>query len=248
MREGSGQPLVLLHPVGLDHTCWDEVAALLRSDFELVRLDLPGHGSSCAADPGMTLSGYAETVAFTLEHLGITRAHIAGLSFGGMVAQTLAIEHRQLCTSLIAAGCPCTIPEEARAARAERGRLALREGMAAVVPATLERWFTAGFIRAGRAEPTRSKLLQQSVQGWQAVWEAISRLDTVSGLRDLKIPSLCIAGELDQATGVEAVRQMAQSIDGARFEVLSGAPHMMQIECPGAFTRIVQDFLSQRFP
>jgi 3-oxoadipate enol-lactonase len=176
--------------------------------------------------------------------LGITRAHIAGLSFGGMVAQTLAIEHQGMCASLIAAACSSTIPEEARAARAERGRLAIREGMSTVVPSTLERWFTADFIRAGGADPTRHKLLQQNVQGWHAAWEAISRLDTVPGLRDLKIPCLCIAGELDQATAVAAVRLMTQSIDGAKFEMLSGAPHMMQIECPDALAGIVREFLS----
>lgn len=234
---------MLLHPVGLDLTCWDQVAALLRSDFEIVRLDLPGHGGSVDAEPGMNLSGYAEAVAFTLQQLGIKHAHIAGLSFGGMVAQTLAIEHQGLCASLIAAGCSCTIPDEARAARAERGRLALREGMAAVVSSTLERWFTADFIRAGRAEPTRGKLLRQSVQGWHAAWEAISRLNTEAGLQDVNIPCLCIAGELDQATGVEAVRLMAQSITDAKFEVLSNAPHMMQIECADAFVGAVRDFL-----
>lgn len=246
VREGSGEPLVLLHPVGLDLQCWDQVAAGLRSDFEIVRLDLPGHGGSGDADPGMTLSGYAEAVAFTLERLGIARAHIAGLSFGGMVAQTLAIEHQGICASLIAAASSCTVPEQMRAARAERGRLALRDGMAAVVPATLERWFTADFIGAGRAEPTRLRLLQQSVQGWYCAWEAISRLHTLPGLGSLKIPCLCIAGELDQATPVDAVRQVAQAVSGARLEVLGGAPHMMQIECAGAFTRVVQEFLSPR--
>jgi 3-oxoadipate enol-lactonase len=245
VREGSGEALVLLHPVGLDVACWEEIAAVLRSDFEVVRLDLPGHGSSCDADPGLNLRGYAEAVGFTLDRLGIVAAHIAGLSFGGMVAQTLAIEHPEMCASLIAAGCPCTMPAEARPARAERGRLALREGMAAVVPSTLERWFTADFIRAGRAEPTRRKLLRQSAQGWHTAWEAISRLDTLPGLKGLTLPCLCIAGELDQAAGVEAVRLIAQSIPGARFEVLSSAPHMMQLECPAAFTRIVREFLAQ---
>jgi pimeloyl-ACP methyl ester carboxylesterase len=115
--------------------------------------------------------------------------------------------------------------------------------MAAVVPVTLERWFTPEFLAAGGAEATRSRLLRQDVEGWHAAWEAISRLHTEPRLRELALPSLCIAGERDQATGVDAVGHMARHIRGARLEVLAGAPHMMSIECPESLSAVLRRFL-----
>jgi pimeloyl-ACP methyl ester carboxylesterase len=244
-REGNGQTLVLLHPVGLDLCCWDEVATRLASSCEVLRMDLPGHGRSPDAEPGMTLSDYAAAVRRTLALAGVPCAHVAGLSFGGMIAQTLAIEHADSCASLIAAGCPCTIPADARAARAERGALAAREGMGAVIPSTLERWFTPAFLAAGGAESTRQRLLRQRVSGWRVAWEAISNLDTEPRLRDLTLPALCVAGERDQATPVEAVAHLARCIPGARLQVLAGAPHMMSIESAPALSDVLSRFQRQ---
>jgi pimeloyl-ACP methyl ester carboxylesterase len=242
-RTGMGPTLVLLHPVGLDLSCWDEVSAHLAPKFDVLRIDLPGHGESPEAEAGITLSEYTAAVRHTLKLAGVQRAHVAGLSFGGMIAQTLAIEHPEICTALIAAGCPCTVPEEARAARAERGRLALREGMAAVIPSTLERWFTPDFLAAGGAESTRRRLLKQSVSGWHLAWQAISRLHTEPRLAGLALPTLCIAGERDQATSVDAVRHVAECIPGARLEIIAGAPHMMSIEAAKPLSHVVLNFL-----
>ena len=243
VRSGAGQPLVLLHPVGLDLSCWDQVAHVLEGACEVIRLDLPGHGASPALAPGATLSDYARAVRRTLDAEGVAPAHIAGLSFGGMIAQTLGVEHGEACSSLVLAGCPATIPDAERPARAERGLLAVREGMAAVVETTLERWFTPGFMASGAAEPTRERLLRQDVEGWRAAWQAISGLHTAPHLRRVTVPALCVAGGADLAAPQAAIQAMADLIPRGSFAVLEGAPHMMQLERPEEFSALIRTHL-----
>jgi pimeloyl-ACP methyl ester carboxylesterase len=106
--EGSGPNVVLLHPVGLDLACWDEVVKALAGRYRVLRVDLRGHGKSSAAAPGATLADYAEDVHALLSHLRFAPAAVVGLSFGGMITQTLAINHPEDVSALAICGCPCT--------------------------------------------------------------------------------------------------------------------------------------------
>lgn len=245
---GDGAPVVLLHPAGLDLTCWDAVVARLERRFRLLRLDLRGHGASPPAVPGMELADYAADVRHTLKHAGFAPAAVVGLSVGGMVAQTLALDSPDVVSRLVLAGCPCTLPAEARPVLAARGDRAVEAGMAAIVSETLERWFTPGFLGRGEVEAVRDRLLRDDPSGWNNVWKAISRLDTSARLHEIGVPTLCLAGELDAAAPPAALAGIARRIHGARLVVLEGAPHMMQVECPDAFAATVGGFLGGEMP
>ncbi|MDB5592648.1 alpha/beta fold hydrolase [Enterovirga sp.] len=241
--DGSGPPLVLLHPIGLDLTCWDGVVPSLAARFTVLRLDLPGHGGSPLPGPDHTLADYAQDVAECLRDVVPGPAAVLGLSFGGMIAQTLAIHHPGLVAALIPCGCPSEFPAAARAAIAERGAAAERGGMAAVLDATMERWFTPGFMNAPEAARVRQVLLADDPRGWAIGWRAISRLDTSGGLGAVTAPTCCIAGSADAAVPPDATRRIAGHIPQARFVELPGAPHMMHLEQPRAFSDAVLDFL-----
>ena len=74
----------------------------------------------------------------------------------------------------------------------------------------------------------------------------IATHDALDRLPDLAIPTLVIAGEMDRGTPVSAARTIADAVPGGRLVVLPGAPHMLQIECAGPFTRHVTAFLEER--
>ncbi len=244
--EGSGPKLALLHPVGLDLTCWDDVAALLARDYTVLRIDLRGHGKSFAAVAGSTLEDYADDVHTLLHAHGHAPAIVVGLSFGGMVTQTLAIRHPADVAAAVISACPSTLPDAAREMMRQRAALAEQNGMASLVEETLQRWFTPDFIARGGAERTRARLLADDPAGWATAWRAISQLDTKPRLGEIKVPALCIAGALDPAAPPAALEAIASGITGAERQVIPTGPHMMQIETPTLFTEAVTGFLSRR--
>lgn len=241
--EGRGPHVVLLHPVGLDLACWDAVADRLARDYTVLRPDLAGHGLSALPRDGASLADYADDVHELLVTLAFGPAAVVGLSFGGMVAQVLALRHPADVAGLVVCGCGATFPAAIRDVLRERGDSATRGGMEAVLDETLQRWFTPGFISGGGAEATRLRLLADRPAGWAAAWHAISELDVFAQLPGIAVPTLCLAGELDVAAPPVMLQAVAAQIPGARAQVLPLAPHMMQIETADGFAAAVEAFL-----
>jgi 3-oxoadipate enol-lactonase len=242
--EGQGPLVVLLHPVGLDGTFWAGLPAVLRNARRVLRLDLAGHGASPAVVRPRAIEDYANDVAQAIKDAGGGPAAVVGLSFGGMVAQVLALRHAQLVSALMPCGCGGDFPEAVRPVLRERGLAAERAGMAGVVDATIERWFTKPFRRDPAVDRVRATLLSGDVAGWSAGWHAIAGLAATPHLGGISVPTLVLAGEKDVATPpAMAEATVARAIPGARFAVLPRAPHMMQIEAEAAFTAAVADFL-----
>jgi len=241
--EGEGPTVLLLHPVGLDLTCWDSQVEAFVPRFRVLRVDLRGHGRSDAPPPPYTLGGFAADVHLLLHQLQLVPAHGVGLSLGGMVAQVLAIEHPGDVCSLVLADTNSTLSPEARRVMVERGEAAKRGGMASLVESTIARWFTPGFMGSDIVARCRERLLADDVEGWMATWQAISELDTEPRLREIRVPTLVIAGEADASVAVSRAQAMADRIPGSVFYVVPGAPHMAPLERPDLFNPPVLEFL-----
>jgi 3-oxoadipate enol-lactonase len=243
---GEGPPVVLLHPVGLDATFWGGLPKRLARRYRVVAVDLAGHGRSPhVARPGR-MAAHVADVAGLVEKIGGGPAVLVGVSFGGMIAQELALARPDLVAALVLAGCPGAIPAAGRAAILERGRAAEAGGMAAVAEATLARWFTPGFLGSAAVARVRARLLADDPSDWAATWEAVAGHDALGRLGAVRVPALVIAGEEDAATPFAAKQALAAALPGGRLQVLPGAPHMMQIECEAEFAAAVEGFLTER--
>ena len=239
---GRGPLVVLLHPVGLDHRFWGTLPSVLAAERRVLALDLAGHGRSPSVARPRSLEDYADDVAGAIVLAGGPAA-VVGLSFGGMIAQVVALRHPDLVSMLVPGACGGTFAEELRPVLRERGLVAEREGMVAVVETTLQRWFSAGYEGAA-VRTVRERLLSQDAAGWSAGWHAIAGLDATRDLGALRIPTLVVAGEADAATPSAVTEAtVARVIPGARFAVIPDAPHMMQIETADAYASTVAGFL-----
>ena len=98
-RRGSGPALVLLHCLGVDHHLWDIAAAGLEPDFTLLSYDFPGHHETKLPQAGYGIAELSAQLAALLARAGIARAHVAGISLGGLVAQHIAATGRVSSTS-----------------------------------------------------------------------------------------------------------------------------------------------------
>lgn len=240
---GEGEPVVLLHPVGLDHSFWGEFAERCATLHRVVAIDLPGHGASPSLVGEGDINAYVDAVVATMDQLNLGAASIVGLSFGGMIAQQLALRHPDRVARLVLGACGGEIPQQAREAIRARGQLAMEGGMEAVVEATLARWFTTSYLDSADAVRVRARLLADRPADWNRAWQAIATHAALDRLPALRIPTLVIVGDQDLGTSLSAATALADAIPGSRLEVAAGAPHMLQLEYGSAYARLVLDFL-----
>jgi 3-oxoadipate enol-lactonase len=242
---GAGRDLVLLHPVGLDRTFWQSLAAVAARTHRVIAVDLRGHGRSPPADKTTSLDDYTDDIHAAIATHCKGAATVLGLSFGGMLAQVVALRHPQDVAALVLCGCTGGFADEVRPLLRERGLAAERDGMEAVVAPTIERWFTPAFRSDPQVERVRDRLRTDDVASWSAAWHAISTFHALPRLGEIAAPTLVVAGEVDAATPIPAATKLAESIPGARLRVLASAPHMMHIERADDYNAAVMQFLGE---
>ncbi len=248
---GAGEPVVLIHGGALDHRAWPREFADLAADHLVIRYDVRGHGLS--RSPGGVYRSH-EDLGRLLDHLGVERAHLVGLSLGARIAIDFALVHPERVISLAAvspglSGYPFATPEDQ--AYLQRIRAAWSAGDFAAA--------AEEFVRAWCDGPEREpEAVDPAVRG---LVEAIA-LQTVRPDRDLgrgrdleppaterlaelSVPTLAILGELDMPSIHEIVGMIAEQVPGARRVVVPGVAHMVNLERPDDLAVILRDFLAE---
>jgi 3-oxoadipate enol-lactonase len=208
-------------------------------EFTVLTLDQRGHGESRMSVPMSTLEDYADELHMLLREIDFAPAAIAGFSFGGMVAMVFALKSPQAVSALAICACTAMQTAESRAIARKRGDDARSNGMADVLEATLDRWFTDPFRAARKDKAARERLLSDDPDGWAAAWYAMGEVNTLPRLPQIDVPAICIAGERDKSSPPPVVQRIADAIPAAHFAVLPGAPHMLFIEQPEETARTI---------
>ena len=239
----GGRPLVLAHALGLDLRVWDAVLPLLPGDLRVLRYDLRGHGRSDAPEGDYYMGDLVADAASLIEATGFRGAVFVGLSIGGVVAQGLAAERRDLLAGVVLACTAAKIGTEAgwrdRMAQVRAG------GIEAIAEGVLEKWFGRAFRRDRAAELAvwRDQLIQCPVAGYLGCCAAMADTDLRLSIAGLRLPVLAMAGSEDGSTPPDLVRETAETIPGARFALIRGAAHMAPIERPEALAGLIAGFL-----
>jgi 3-oxoadipate enol-lactonase len=235
--------LVLSNSLGATLAMWDPQAEALAARFRLVRYDTRGHGESGVPPGPYDIADVGQDLLDLLDHLGVERAHVVGLSLGGMTGMWLGIHAPErldrlvlLCTSA-KLGPPETWSDRARTVRAE--------GTAAVAEAGVGRWLTERFRaeHPDTAEWLRAMIASQPDEGYAECCGVIERMDQIAALPSIKAPTLVIAGAQDPATPPEHAERIVAGIPDARLEVLDPAAHVANVEQPEAVTRLILEHL-----
>ena len=237
--------VVLSHALGCDLTMWDGLANELAHDCRVIAYDHRGHGSSDAA-PGMyALAELADDAARLLRELDTGPVIWVGLSMGGMVGQELALRHPSLVRALVLANTTSGYPEPARAAWEQRIATVQEHGIEAIADAVMERYFHEGFRRqhAATVARFRRRVVSTDALGYVGCCNAVGKVDTTARLGQIAVPTLVIAGEMDQGTPVAMARTLADAVPGASLRVLKEASHLSAIEQPEAFNDAVKHFI-----
>lgn len=245
LEPAPGRPmLIFANSLGTDFRIWQAVAEKLAGRFGLVFYDKRGHGLSELGDATPSIETHAADLAGLLAQLGIERVTLCGLSIGGLIAQCLyknrpsLIERLILCDTAARIGTP----------EMWNGRIeaACTAGIASFADGVMEKWFTPAFHRDRGAELAgyKAMLCRQSPQGYAAACAAIRDADYSAETQAITVPTLVVVGDQDGSTTPDLVRGLAQSIRGARFEMIAGAAHIPCVEQPGVLARLIANFMA----
>ena len=242
----DGPPLVLGASLGTDTALWQPQVPELAGRFRLIRYDHRGHGRSPVPPGPYRIEDLGDDLLALLDRLGVARAHLVGLSLGGMTALRLAARNPErvdrmavLCTSARLG------PAQGWLDRAATVRA---EGTGAVAEAVVGRWYTEAYAAAHPAEVAASRAMVASVpaEGYAGCCEAIASMDLTADLADISAPTLAVAGAEDLATPPEHLERIASGVKDGSLLVLPQAAHVAALEQPEAVTRALLDHLSRR--
>lgn len=240
----SAPVIVLSNSLSSNLSMWDsQIAALLDLGFRVLRYDSRGHGKSGAPDLPYTIEMLTDDVLGLIDALDLESVHFCGLSMGGMVGQCLASKYPERLKSLTL--CATAAYLNVPGIWDERRELVKEQGMAAVLEATLERWFTSSAVDTipDALQLVREGILSTPPHGYGNSCIAIRDMDQRESIKSIRIPTMIIAGEKDPSTPVEAAREITNAIEGSKLEIIPGAQHLLNIEMAEDFNRLLARFL-----
>lgn len=247
---GTGAPVLLIHAFPLDRHMWAaQVAALTAAGYRVIAPDVRGFGASEAPPGPYPLDELAADLLALLDHLGLERVVVAGLSMGGYIAFRLLARAPHRARALVLADTRAGVDSPAAAAtRHERAALAEREGVAPVAAAMLPGMFARGAVAEADpalVEHVRSLMLAAPAAGVAGALRGMAgRPDATPDLASIASPTLVICGAEDVLTPPEEARLMAERIPGARLALIPAAGHLSNLEQPAAFNAALLDFLA----
>jgi 3-oxoadipate enol-lactonase len=237
---GQGTPLVMAHGFTGFTEDWLEFVEPLASRHRLVLYDVRGHGQTSAPeDPAeYSLPIFAADQAALMKALDIPRAHVGGVSMGGMIAAQFVVDYPEMATSFLL--CDSTAGNGSDPGAAGDFERFLKDGFV-----LMERVLSENDPHfADNPEPEEKglrRLTSMSLAGYVGVNRAIrERPDLLDRLGEIKVPTLVLVGEWDRF--LPCARLAYERIPGSRFTLVRRSGHGTPSWQPQAFQRAVLDF------
>jgi pimeloyl-ACP methyl ester carboxylesterase len=244
--EGSGEPIVLIHGVGMNQSVWAPQVADLRKDFRLIVYDMIGHGASRYDPSTRDIGDYGNQLVELLNTLGLSKAHIVGHSMGALVAIEMAVAHGSRCKSVMALnGVYCRTAEQRRSVQ-DRAKDLAQNGKPDSVKETISRWFGEPVpSRDVQAAQLCTRLLTNvPLEGYARAYEIFSNSDErhLGKLGDIKVPTMLVTGELDPNSSPAMSAAMHAEIAGSKILILPDQRHMMSLVAVDTVNDLIRKF------
>lgn len=239
---GDALPIIFLHGVGSDKTVWKPQLDHFGQRRWAVAFDYPGYGES-ELIAGATRDDYAHAILAAMDSLQIDRAHICGLSLGGVIAIAMHAAAPERCASLILADTFAAHPDGQgiyqRSTEASRSM-----GMRALAEARVDMLLGSAATAELRREvvETMASIDPEAYRiGAEAVWLA----DQSDRAKGIDVPVLILCGVEDGITPPALSEELAALVPGAQLELIPAAGHLSNAEQPAAFNAAIDVFLAE---
>jgi len=245
---GEGEPLVLVHGVGMQHGVWAPQIDALARTHRVVAYDMLGHGGSPLPRADAALGDYAAQLEGLLDHLGIPAANVAGHSMGALVAIEFALLHPSRTWRLAALNAVFRRTPEQRAAVQSRAATLNQAGVQATIGSTIARWFGEPVPVALQpmANNVAGYLRDVQPEGYARTYKLFASSDEAHAgrLHRLSMPTLFLTGEYDANSAPEMSRAMGREVPHAVVEIVPGERHMMNVVAPEAVNQSLLRWLA----
>jgi 3-oxoadipate enol-lactonase len=249
---GSGDLVLFLHGIGGNRTNWHDQLPHFSPFCHAVAWDARGYGLSDDYQGALDFSNFSADLLRLIDFLEADKAHIVGLSMGGRIAQDFYPRHPGRVKSLVLCDTfPGFTEEFGPQQREEFIRIRKQPLVEGKEPSDIAP-VVAQTLIGEDASPAHFQRLVESIgalhkHSYIKTLEATTRYDRVANLPDIAVPTLLVYGGDDRLTPPAIGERMAAQIPDARLEVIDGAGHLVNIEAPERFNRIVLDFLNPHF-
>jgi 3-oxoadipate enol-lactonase len=222
---------------------WDDTVPSLTDRYRVLRYDTRGHGQSPVTPAPYSIALLAADLVGLMDALGIAKAHLVGLSMGGMICQFVGAHHPDRVLSLSLCDTASEMPP--RTMWEERFATARAQGLEGLVENTIKRWFVSTFTAAQpeKIAAVKAMILGTAVEGYIGCGSAVRDMAQTTMLLEIKAPTLVLVGRQDPACTVEQATVLHRVIDGSRMEIIENAAHLSNIEQPAEFNRLVRGFI-----
>jgi 3-oxoadipate enol-lactonase len=247
---GGGHPLLLLHAGVADSRMWDDQFPVFAQYYRVIRYDRRGFGRTVvSAEP---FSNH-DDAAHLLSSLGVEKAYVVGVSFGGYVAIDFTLAYPEMVDALVlsapnVSGYEPSSDELLRFCTEEEEALA-RGDLAAATELNVRMWVDGPDRTPDQVNPAvRERVREMQLHAFAMdIPEAVERRSltppAITRLVEIQVPTLIIVGEQDVPEFLGISNLVAAGIRGAKKVVIPGAAHLPSMEEPELFNRIVLDFL-----
>ncbi len=251
LEAGAGEPLVLIMGFGADHTAWGFQIPAFAERYRVIAFDNRGAGQTDAPDRPYTTRMMAGDTAGLMDVLGIDRAHVIGLSMGGMIAQELALARPERVRSLHL-GCTLSRPDAYTLALTAAWRDIRTSLDRAAWLRTLGLWLFAPATYRERPDLVDTVLQNslanphpQSLTGFLGQSDAVAAHDALNRLGAIRCPTLVSVAEEDILVPPRFSRELAARIPGAALRIVPGAGHGYFLERADTFNALCLEFLAR---
>lgn len=256
---GRGRPVVLIHAGIADSRMWDEQVSPYAKFHQVIRYDVRGAGQSNNPDGSFS---FFDDLLGLLDHLGIEKPVLVGVSMGGTTALDFALTNPTRLAGLITVGStPSGYKFDTSSLSGELLRrltelysemqTAESEGdISRLEELELQMWVDGPYRKPSQVNPrVRSKVRQMNHRSFELVNDKAipTRLEppAIGRLAEISVPALILAGALDVPNALAAADILASDIKNAQKATIPGTAHMPNMEKPAEFNWLVLDFLSQ---
>lgn len=244
-REGKGPVVLLLHGVGGDSTNWAAISSRLAARFDVISMDLRGHGRSDLITGPVGVEDLARDAVGVMDAAGVSKCSVVGFSLGGVVAQCVSLDFPERVDKLAVIGTVCGRTMEERARAAERIEFLRQNGVAAIAEANRQRWFTDEFQKA-QPEVVQARVEQvrrSDPASYLHAFTVFCTTDFAGRLDEITVPTLIVTGEHDLAATPRMARLMHERIGRSQLHILPRLRHSLLIEAPERIASLLEGFL-----